>query len=328
MYGVSFKSCCLLTLCCNFRMTENSNITHVNLLETYFVDVTAACVLHAVYFAISLWCISANSFLLAVLIKHKALHTHANIFVANIAASDIVTGLAILTTAFNILTNLTLDLARFSCLFFMASTIFSSVLGTHAVVCATCERYIKICHPFSYDRIVKRPTVIPVLFLTWIISISYGCVIINAPWYPGSQCLLIDMVSDISTQIFALAYYLIMLLLLCFFNVRIFATILKHRRLIRVQVQHHMTQQRQTDSAENLRRTKLIGVVVLFTFLGYAPSFLTLVTRVFVNNDINVYYVVESFTGLLVYVNNVINPVIFGWKDRNIRQYVAGFIKE
>ena len=144
-------------------MTENSNITHVSLLETYYVDATAAYVLYAVYFAISLWCITANSFLLTVLIKHEALHTYANIFVTNIAATDIVTGLGILTRVFNILTNVTLDLARFSCLFFTSSAIFSAVLATHALVCATCERYIKICHPFSYERIVKTSTVIPVL---------------------------------------------------------------------------------------------------------------------------------------------------------------------
>ena len=129
------------------------------------------------------------------------------------------------------------------------------------------------------------------------------------------------MVTATTAKFIGIPYYLLILLLLCFFNVRIFATVLKHRRLIRAQVQHPVAQQGQNDSAENLRRTKLIGVVVLFNFLSYVPYFLALIIGLFIDNNTSAYNIVESFNGLLTYVNNVVNPVIFGWKDRNIKKY-------
>ena len=292
----------------------SNNVTYINLLEQYFATEVAAYILHSFYMSIGVWCVVANSFLLTVLVKFDALHTHANIFVANIAASDLCLGVSnIIMRPFTFNRHATLGTARTACLIFTFFVVFVQLNSIHALFCATCERYIKICHPFKYERVMKTKIILPMIILCWIISILHGCMITGARWSPDALCKLISII-DRPNLIACIPYFIILLTCLCFFNFKIFGTVLKHRQQIQDQFQSLV-------STEHVQRTKLIGVIVLFTFLGYIPYVVSLITGFFINEEKKAYRIADTVTIMLMYANNVVNPVIFGWKDQNIRKY-------
>ena len=295
---------------------NSSNITRINLLRHYYIDDAAGYSLNAVYMIISVWCIGANCFLLAVIVKKEALRTSANVFVVNIATSEICVGLShIVTRPFNVLTNVTVRVAGNACLFSTACTIFSQMASVHALLNATAERYVKICHPFHYSRILTTPVIVSAVSISWINSVLLCCVIIGAEWDPGMKCSLSSLVNKIGYMV-GTPYVLVLFLLLFYCNIRIFSTVLRHRRQIR-----ELDQINSSRDAQNIRRAKIIGLVVLFTFLGYVPFVMHAIIGMYVDDTSRVYQILESFTGVLTCINNIANPIIFGWKDKNIRQF-------
>ena len=294
-------------------MSDISNITHINLPVHYYMDLTAAYILTAAYMAVGGWCVAANCLLLVILITQNALHTQANVYVGNIAASDLSVGLGIiLMRPLNLVTHASLDFAKYSCLSLCFVALFTQMASIHALFCATFERYVKICHPFRYQRIIKTSVTMPLLCLSWVISFLYGCTFITVNWYPESLCQFISTLEH--TIIIACTPYVVLLLaVLSFFNIKIFSTVQRHRRQIQGLEQ-------QVDE-QNVGRTKLIGMLVLFSFVAYAPFLVTLMVGLFVDENNVVYRVLELIATLLMYSNNVANPVIFGWKDKKIRKY-------
>lgn len=219
----------------------SKNITHINLLELYYgYDKVFAYVLYVIYVAVSTWCIFANSVLLVVIIKSKVLHTHANVFVCNIAASDICVGLSIMfIRPFDLLTNASVQVARTSCLFFIFTGIFTNMTSIHALLCATCERYIKICHPYQSHRIMKVSVIVPVISFSWIISLVLTALLLIRPhWHPESQCHFTSVV-NLTVLIICAPYPTLLMIFLCYFNIRIFWTVRRHRKLIQVSGEYY-----------------------------------------------------------------------------------------
>jgi hypothetical protein len=294
------------------------NVTRINLLELYYGEDNAfyAYSLYAVYVAISGWCIAANLFLLVVLLRHESLRTHANVFVANIAASDTCLGLStMLVRPFDLLTHATVEVARMSCLAFVFSAIFTNMTSIHALLCATCERYVKICHPYRAHALCRGGVVGFMIGLSWSCSFIFtGLLLIGPHWYPASTCHFTSVV-DIHI-LSALAFYpTLLIVFLCFFNARIFMTVRRHRRQIQVQV----AGARKEPSSEG--RTKIVGLVVMLTLVSYFVYFLSVLGGMLIPEYNTTYYVVSTVSFLIMFANNIANPVIFGWKDKLIRKH-------
>ena len=175
---------------------------------------------------------------------------------------------------------------------------------------------------------MRNVVIIPAICLAWILCLMFSCSIFEADLTPEKICVLIAMVS-LPWQIAGISYMSVILLILFYFNIKIFSTILKHRRLIQVQEQHqrkenqdrhqtrhfgvpeqhqgkenqkrhqtrhlrvqeqhqripeqnysnvahHENPQSTPEDDQSIKRTKLIGVVVLFMFIGYVPFVLGL----------------------------------------------------
>ena len=86
-----------------------------------------------------------------------------------------------------------------------------------------------------------------------------------------------------------------------------------------------MSPSSRTEQRENVDRAAALTLMMLFLFVTYTPYGLVLAAMAlsngaFASRDWFVY--LEKFTMKLVLLNNVGNPVMYGWKDAHIKRYV------
>lgn len=295
-------------------MDNTTNHTTINILEAALVYPAFGYVTVLTHLILGLWCVVANGFLISVLVRYESLHTRANAFVANIAASDICVGVVVIgTRPLNLLGESTQEFVAIACTVIISSSVLSQLLSIHALLLATGERYVKICHPFRYQTVTGWWIVFTLLCLSWVNSVVIaGSIVINTPWSYNGICPLAASLNLV--KIIVIGPYVVALLLVTLYcNVRIFGTIVRHRREI----------QQSGQGDENVQRANMIGLVVLFTFLAYIPYLIHTFAGYGVNKTSVAYRMFEIINMMLLYCNNIINPLLFGWKDKNIRKYAT-----
>ena len=187
---------------------------------------------------------------------------------------------------------------------------FASFFG---VVALTADRFLAIHFHLRYQELVTQKRVVAVVFSLWVLSAFLS--IPTSKWIPKK--VLFSMHATIN------AFCLITLsLLYC----KIYAAVRRHKNQIhalRVQV----AEKRDMANAARLRKTAVSTFYVYVVFLAcYVPvfclSFATLIgglTAV----PVDLWHYV--FT--LMYLNSSLNPLIYSWKIRGIRQAVVGILR-
>ena len=185
-----------------------------------------------------------------------------------------------------------------------------SVLTTTAI---SVDRLLALLMGLRYRQVVTVRRVCAVIVSFWLIAVSCG--LIHLWSYPVSKFLsIVAAVLSVITSIFSYT--------------KIYFTLRQH------QAQVHVNQGLQPNAAGipplNIARYKKtvssIAWVQLALLACYVPFFIgSILLEVFQNMII---YVVFLFTATLVYLNSSLNPFLYCWKIREVREAVKETIRQ
>ena len=181
------------------------------------------------------------------------------------------------------------------------------VLASHCGVFAlTFDRFLAIRLHLRYQELVTHKRVVAVVISVWVLSASIS---ILRQFYD----------SDIIPAVIVVVCVITTGLLYC----KIYATVRHHTNQIQAQVQQ-VQQATQNEDMANAARLKKSSLATFFIYLVYLACYLPIAYVVLakINGKTALY-----FTSTLVYLNSSLNPLIYCWKMRHIRQTVINILR-
>ena len=82
-----------------------------------------------------------------------------------------------------------------------------------------------------------------------------------------------------------------------------------------------------TEAKKNGKRAKLIGILLLFMFLAYLPFIFVAIFGIMIDTEGDTFQSITTACIFFMFFNNITNPIIFGWKDKEIKAYLLKILK-
>ena len=190
--------------------------------------------------------------------------------------------------------------------FSIAVNLFSTA-SFLSIIALTLDRFLAIHLHLRYQELVTHKRVIIAVILIWVYS-ALVCV----------SLLITEKVRVIIYTILELLFVITTSLLYC----KIYATIRRHRNQIQVQQVIQAEQNGELTDRARQRKTAVGTFYVYILFLiCYVPFFCIHVASV-VYTESTVWLDLLCYAMTLIFLNSSLNPVIYCWKIRHIRQAV------
>ena len=276
--------------------------------------------LHSTYIAncvfnifLSYTAVVMNIITIHVIRKTRLLPTALKTLLLSLAVSDVGVGLFVQPLYISLLVKWlhhTIPSCTVYKLFFMIMSFFS-LASFFGVVLVSLDRFLAIHLHLRYQELVTHTRVVAVVILVWVVSAILSLITV---WYP----------SESSLTVFSVGSLCLLLTTIIFF--RIFVVLRHHQNQIQAQLQHRAPN---GDAANFASLTKsAVGIFYVYVmFLAcYVPRGCSLVASVISESNTAVKgFLLYSWT--LVFLNSSLNPVIYCWKMRHIRNVVMDILR-
>lgn len=273
------------------------------------------------YAIIILFGFIGNLLIVIVIIKNKHLHSVTNIFIANLALSDIV--LCSFNLPFQLHYQLTEQWAFGSALCRVIMPTFGVPLFTSSLsmLMIAIDRYILIVYPFRPKLTVKTSLIIIAVIIAFTVSVAIPLmvyteqVIVDQPEFCIYKVLCTErrwkslVLKKVYTITVFLIQFLLPLLATSFFYCRIYL-VLKQRPL------------KKNENRKNQKTTRiLLSIVLLFTVV-WLPWNLFSLTAEFDQHAVTGRYFLLTDLMLKIFAMSsaCINPFLYGWLNDNFRK--------
>jgi len=299
-------SCSILSHECTFQMRSNV----VGDLYTLF---TCTAVLMSLLIPPT---ILLNAVVIVGIYKTPSLHSPSNVLLCGMALTDLGAG----AVAMPIFVIVSVAYATNSPSLWCDVDLLSKVLVTPfsgvsfvTLTLISLDRMIALQFHMRYTSIVTNRRVVSALVVVWI-----------AAFFISSSHLWNVKIMEWSTVgIFTLC------LITCSFNNAIIFRILHRHRVAIAHQQQQVQLNQSTDNINMAQRRKtsstMLWVYLLF-ILCYAPFLAVRVLRNFYGKNTKALYIAFSIPYTIMYVNSLLNPVLYCIKMRPIRKAVFGLI--
>ncbi|XP_053678835.1 adenosine receptor A2b [Anopheles nili] len=236
----------------------------------------------------------------------------SNLFVLSLAISDIFVGL---TLPYHLAFYMGVDLGRQKhlCLLRFFVLIIACSVSIWNLIAIAVDRYIAICYPLHYARVMTKRTALTILGFGWCLAIAIATIpLIWNKWETAQECEFDELlhpwyVAGVITPIFSVVW-------LCLFVVywRIWREASKHAKQLRA---HGRASERSSSDWKSVQVVLLI--MGCFTFC-WIPYFVVVLTQIFAfveNSSPTLYKAAFS----LAMANSMMNPIIYAWKNTHFR---------
>ncbi|XP_067348175.1 olfactory receptor 51F2-like isoform X2 [Channa argus] len=113
-----------------------------------------------------------NSFLIAVIYLVKTLHTPKYMIVFSLALTDLCGSTALIPKVFDTFLFDRREIVYEACLSYMFFVWFFASVQSWTLVTMAYDRFLAICFPLRYHRIVTKPVIAGVMVLEWLVSLA------------------------------------------------------------------------------------------------------------------------------------------------------------
>lgn len=265
-----------------------------------------------------------NILTICVVVRLHKFKQKANVFIVSLSVSDISVALFVMTPA--IIAEFGgihwLALPKVCLLSFSLDVMFTSTSILH-LMCMTIDRYIAICKPFRYYRLMSKRVVTRLLFTCWILSalISFGLIFsevhnagVDTPSNTSHQTCFIR-VNIYYAVICSLVVFYIPSASMVVFNVLIYRTVKrKGKQLCALsksirQVHHEKFAKREVKVA------RTIAIMLSCFFLCWLPFFVYNIVDPLLDNSANKTTIMT--VTWLGYINSTFNPCIYAFLNKS-----------
>ena len=177
------------------------------------------------------------------------------------------------------------------------------------------DRLIALHLHLRYSAFVTVSRVLQATLVIWILSVMLNVV------------LRFWMTADREWFFIPLVIFVVVFLVLTVSTIKIFQMVRRHQRQINSQAEALSHLQSNTVNVLKCRKS---AVTVLYIYglvvICYVPFFATLITDMLYGYTIKV-QLAYGFSGTVIYVNSFINPLVYCWRIREIRQAVKNILR-
>ena len=270
----------------------------------------------AVHIFLSITAFLGNFLILAALNKESSLHPPSKLLYRCLATTDLLVGLVsqpLAATYWISLVHEHWSLCRYARDAFYISGIALCGVSLLTLTAISVDRLLALLLGIRYRQIVtlKRTYIIAATF--WILPVGAGSISISHSriirWYSIIGIALCSVISIASYT-------------------KIFRTLRHHQ----AQVQDHVQQQPSQETALNMERYRKAVSSALWVQLAlavcYLPKFIILVVINHSKTYSSRLVVIDAITTILVYFNSTLNPFLYCWRIREVRQAVKQAIQQ
>ena len=171
----------------------------------------------------------------------------------------------------------------------------------------TIERYLAIFHPFMYTEHASRERILGVIGGVWLLWITYASIVrftpgIDSDYYTVVPCLLISL--------------------------NFIATVFVYARVVRLTRQNRVGVPPPHNSLPETKTSKTIVYISLALLACFTPVFVvSIMHQAGLLGDHVVYHVMYPAAESAVFLNSLLNPLIYVWRSRCMRSSLKEFWK-
>ena len=187
---------------------------------------------------------------------------------------------------------------------------YASVFGVIALGVA---RFLAVHLHLRYQELVTRRRVVTLVIFVWMF-----CAIISLMrlWVDVNKMYIIFVIIEVS-------WFVCATLLYC----KIYVTARRHMKLIQMQQVQRMERRNEVENAAVITKSSFsILFVILALLVCYLPNFCRLVLHLILGKTTTI-ETMQLYTVTLTFLNSSLNPVIYCWKMRHIRQTVMDILR-
>ena len=183
----------------------------------------------------------------------------------------------------------------------------------YGVIAISVDRFLTIRLHLRYQELVTHKRVVVAVILIWVLSAFVSSMVL---WVPPDNRLLVLSISTV-----------IGLLLTTLIYIRIYSAVRHHKNQIQVLQAQHAVQTGEIANFAGLIKS-VVGIfyIYLVFLVCYLPMFISLAA-------LRIYHLSTAlnrsllFSVTLVFVNSSLNPVIYSWRMRHIRNVVMNILQ-
>ncbi|XP_062540117.1 histamine H2 receptor-like [Armigeres subalbatus] len=234
----------------------------------------------------------------------------SNLFVLSLAMSDIFVGL---TLPYHLAFYMGNELGRHKhfCLLRFFILIIACSVSIWNLIAIAVDRYIAICYPLHYARLMTKKVALVILGFGWCLAILIATIpLIWNKWDTAMECEFDELlypwyVAGVITPLFSLVWFCLLLVYW-----RIWREAAKHAKQLRA----HNAQENSSD----WKSVQVVLIIMGCFTCCWLPYFVVILTQIFSffeNNSAILYKAAFS----LAMANSMMNPMIYAWKNTNFR---------
>lgn len=276
----------------------------------------------AIGFFSSVGAIIGNFIVLVALTKSSRLQTPSNILIGSLCISDVLTGLIV--TPLSAYRRLHEAFHGHPCLFRLICAYFAFLCLSTSIVTVgeiSIDRYFAIMMPFKYERGATNIRYVFIVVASWILLAALSSL-------PFIQVITAVVFFRI---LFALMGATIVVFLCTY--ARIYRIVISHRRKIcsvqqtSITAQETRNRERETVVRES-KKANTIAILMIFALLSYLPLAVVFILRGTIGDTVELVSIADPWADLALQINSAINPFIYCFRAKEIRDGVLRLLPE
>ena len=241
--------------------------------------------------------------MISVQTKSRLRAHKSNVLLAFLALTDFTVGILVQPAFAAVLIMLLLNEPRGYCVLKVLRHVTVVVIASlFHLVLLTGERYIAMKHPFSYLTFVTEGRLLFASAMAWFLSISHSVILlVSKPVY--MRCVGISSILSFAV--------------ISFCHVTVFCETRRHERQLAAQQATPEAREEFERNRKAFKHTSIILILlILFVLIPGTLPVVLLNYREFTPEAVYLFF---SFTMSLVFLDSLLNPIVYAWRLRQFR---------